>query len=102
CAIMTALPAAGKRTMARTDFKKSDPLAGVAELVDAADSKSAGSDTVRVRVPSPAPTNQRLAVERTPGMRTTLRCTLTALMFAANAAVADFGTMDGSEPANID
>ena len=29
--------------------------AGVAELVDAADSKSAGSDIVRVRVPSPAP-----------------------------------------------
>src|SRR5439155_20900200 len=48
--------------------KSSDPLAGVAELVDAADSKSAGSDTVRVRVPSPAPTNQRLAVEHTPAL----------------------------------
>ena len=35
-------------------------------------------------------------------MRTTVWCMLTALMFAANAATADFGTRGGSEPANID
>ena len=36
------------------------PLAGVMELVDVADSKSAGGDSVWVRVPPPAPSSETL------------------------------------------
>ncbi len=39
-------------------------VAGVAELVDAADSKSAASDSVRVRVPPSAPTNKKASSGR--------------------------------------
>ena len=35
-------------------------------------------------------------------MRATVWCVVTALMFAADAAAADFGTKGGSEPANLD
>ena len=35
-------------------------------------------------------------------MRVVVWCAVTALMFAADAAAADFGTKGGSEPANID
>ena len=54
---MPTLPSQGNATIALSGTS----FAGVAELVDAADSKSAGSDTVRVRVPSPAPNRQPLA-----------------------------------------
>ena len=35
-------------------------------------------------------------------MKVTVWCVATALLFAANAATADFGTNGGQEPANVD
>ena len=46
-----AFTSAGQRAAAA----RPAPIAGMAELVDAADSKSAGSDTVGIRLPLPAP-----------------------------------------------
>src|SRR5208283_1668578 len=42
--------------------------AGMAELADAADSKSAGLRPLGVRLPLPAPANQRLALQNPPGL----------------------------------
>jgi hypothetical protein len=41
--------------------------AGVAELVDAPDSKSGGSNIMRVQVPPPAPVFKELTIQRAAG-----------------------------------